>query len=65
MKMYLSTGTTIVEPPVLVKPGMSSSPTDLVGLSLLTAFSVSRSLVVTNDKKSEQRTGMELSGGEM
>jgi len=65
MKVYLSTGTTIVEPPIVIKPGMSSSPTDLVGLSLLTAFSLSRSLVVTNDIKSGQRTGMELSGGEM
>jgi len=63
--MYLSTGSTIVEPPIIIKPGMSSSPTDVVGLSLLTAFSMSRSLVVTNDKKSEQRTGMELSGGEV
>jgi hypothetical protein len=65
MKMHLSTGTTIVEPRVIIKPGMSSSTTDMVGLSLLTAFSLSRSLVVMNDEKSEQRTGMELSGGEV
>jgi hypothetical protein len=63
--MYLSTGTTIVEPPLIIKQGMSSSPTGLVGLSLLTAFSMSRSQIVTNDKISEQRTGMELRGGEV
>lgn len=40
MKMYLSTGTTVVEPPIIIKPGMLSSPADLVGLSLLTAFVV-------------------------
>jgi len=63
--MYLSTGSTVVEPPIIIKPGMLSSPTDLVGLSLLTAFSLLRSLVVTNNIKSGQRTGMELSGGEV
>jgi len=40
MKMYLSTSTTVVEPPIIIKPGMLSSPADLVGLSLLTAFVV-------------------------
>jgi len=38
LKVYLSTATTTVEHPLLIKPGKSTSPTDLVGLSLLTAF---------------------------
>jgi len=38
LKMYLSTGTQIVEHPFIIKPGMLSSPTNVVALSLLIAF---------------------------
>jgi hypothetical protein len=37
----------------------------LVGLGLLTAFGMSESLTGTNGKKSEQKTGMKRSGGEV
>jgi hypothetical protein len=38
LKMHLSAGTPIVENPFIIKPGMLSSPTNFVGLSLLIAF---------------------------
>jgi hypothetical protein len=53
LNICLRIGIKILEQPFMIKPGISSSPTDLEGLSLLTALQTSASEMEARDKNSE------------
>jgi hypothetical protein len=52
-RMCLRIGIKILEQPFMIKPGISSSPTDLEGFSLLMALQTSASKMGARDKISE------------
>jgi hypothetical protein len=50
---YLRIGIKTAEQPFMTNPGISSSPTDLEGFSLLIALQTSKSEIGARDKNSE------------